>query len=128
MSNSIKFTREDIEKLVEVENNLKTLLVSDYVERNTMVHIGILKSLNILSKEINSLVKRMKEEDEGVYLCHIESSSNGSRGFVATLYRDKFNNVNDVLEEMKQRKYNGEFIEDNNGNKLDIDLSGYCIN
>ncbi|MCL1700787.1 hypothetical protein [Lysinibacillus sp. Bpr_S20] len=61
-----------------------------------------------------------------VYLCHIDNIHKISKGFGGTLHRIEFNNVDDILKVMKQHKYNGEFIEDKFGNKLDIDLREVC--
>lgn len=61
-----------------------------------------------------------------VYLCHIDNIHKDSEGFKGTLHRVEFNSTEEILKEMKHRKYNGEFIEDDIGNKLDIDLRDVC--
>ncbi|MEQ6355195.1 hypothetical protein ABNX05_11250 [Lysinibacillus sp. M3] len=62
VDNTFYCTRKDIDGLVEVEDKLKYLLISAHVEKDSFIHIELLKSLNMLSCEINSLVKKMRSD------------------------------------------------------------------
>lgn len=131
-NNTFQYTRKDIEDLVEVEDKLKYLLISGHVEKDSFVHVELLEALNMLSHNISSLVKRISDLSyevstvENVYLCHIDNVHKTLSGYGATLHRIKYNSIEEILKEMKQRKYNGEFIEDKMGKKLDIDLREVC--
>lgn len=56
---TFKCTKDDIERLVKVEIELKDLLISEHVVKGTFVHNRLQKSLNMLSTEVNVLVDRM---------------------------------------------------------------------